>query len=108
MVSLPRNAQIWLPGYLKTVLRTRRPARHAWLMIGDHYEPYWTIGLPQVTRTPEQAFERVRQWRTRWPEIASRHRDSDGNPPQYTFFYAEEEYHPELLDRLAEMTASGI
>ena len=71
-------------------------------MIGDHYEPIGGVFPLEV------ALECVKLWRERWPEIASRHRDSDGRPPQYTFFYPEEEYHPELLDPLAEMTRMGI
>ena len=47
-------------------------------------------------------------WRKQWPEIAARHRDADGRPPQYGFFYPAEEYRPELLDPLAEMTRLGI
>ena len=71
-------------------------------MIGDHYEPMW--GRPAY----DVALGRVMLWRVKWPEIASRHADSDGRPPQYTFFYPEEEYRPELVDPLAEMTRQGI
>jgi hypothetical protein len=71
-------------------------------MIADHYEPL--LGGTDV----EDALRRVALWRKAWPEIASRHRDSAGNPPQYTFFYPQEEYRPELLDPLAEMTRMGI
>src|ERR1051325_5396523 len=102
MIALPRNAQIWLPGYLKTLLRWRRPVRHVWVMIGDFYEPLWE--RPPV----EVGLERVRRWQKEWPQIAERHRDSGGRPPRYTFFYAEEEYRPEFVDPLAEMTALGI
>jgi hypothetical protein len=53
------------------------------------------------------ARELVARWRRDWPEIASRHRDSDGNCPRYTYFYPQEEYRPELLDPLAAMTRMG-
>jgi hypothetical protein len=102
-VKLPRNAQLWLPGYLKTLLRSRRPApRHVWLMIGDHYEPLWRSPSPGV------AEQRVAIWREKWPQIAARHKDSAGRPPQYSFFYPEDEYRPEFLEPLAEMTRMGI
>ena len=84
------------------MLTSRPRARHVWFMIGDHYEPLWNHASPEV------ALERVQSWRKLWPEIAARHRDSDGRPAQYTFFYAEEEYRPELLDPLAEITALGM
>ncbi len=98
-MKIPRNLHIWLPGYFRARLRaSRRPLRHVWLMIGDHYEPLCG-GADILT-----ARARVARWRRDWPEIASRHRDSDGNCPRYTYFYPQEEYRPELLEPLAEMT----
>ncbi|MCS7314422.1 MAG: hypothetical protein RMI94_02915 [Bryobacterales bacterium] len=104
MIRLPRNAQLWLAGYLRERVRAlRRPrARRVWVAIADHFEPYWR------TRDPALARERVRCWRDRWPEVAARHRDSAGQPPRWTFFYPEEEYQPELLEALAELARAGI
>jgi hypothetical protein len=101
-MKTPRNVHIWLPGYFRARLRSfPRPARHVWLMIGDHYEP-----LCQGV-TPETAAGRVAQWRRTWPEIAVRHVDSDGKCPRYTFFYPQEEYSPALMEPLAEMARMG-
>jgi hypothetical protein len=69
-------------------------------MIGDHYEP--------LGQSAERGCEKVALWRREWPAIAARHTDSAGRPPRYTFFFPEEEYRPELLDPLAEMTQAGI
>jgi len=99
-----RNAHLWLPGYVaaRARRRDRRPPRRMWLAIADHFEPLWNkADLPT-------ARERVARWRRAWPEIAARHRDATGRPPQYTFFYPQEEYRPELLEPLAEMTRAGI
>jgi len=71
-------------------------------MIADHYEPL--LGGTDIA----DARRRVDRWRAVWPEIASRHRDSSGRSPQYTFFYPQEEYRPELIDPLAEMARLGI
>jgi len=103
-LTLPRNAQIWLPGLLAWRWRTRgaRPVRRVLLTIADHFEPFWHRAEEATAR------ERVSLWRRRWPEIAARHHDSAGNPPCYTFFYPQEEYRPFLLDPLAEMVQSGI
>ena len=99
-----RYAHIWLPGYLRDrwARRNRPPVERVWVMIADHFEPWW--------RRPDEtvARERVRAWRQRWPEIAGRFRDSAGLPPKYTFFYPEEEYTPEFLDMLAEMVELGV
>lgn len=77
-------------------------AQRVWLIIGDHYEPLW--GAPPRS----VAIERVAAWRKEWPRIAERQRDSVGRPAVYTFFYPQEEYQPELLDPLAEMTRQGV
>ncbi|MBV8843264.1 MAG: hypothetical protein JO307_10680 [Bryobacterales bacterium] len=105
-MKLPRHAEIWAPGYIadrwkRAFSRSVEPAR-VWLTIADHYEPLWR------TTDMEAAKNRVRQWEKKWPEIASRHRDSADRSPRYTFFYPEENYEPFFLDPLAEMTNSGI
>lgn len=104
MIRLPRNAQLWLPGYLRERLRTgqRSQPQRVWVAIADHFEPFWK------NRDPALALERVRDWLERWPQVASRHCDSAGQPPQWTFFYPQEEYRPELLDLLAELAHAGI
>ena len=103
-ISLPRNAQIWLPGYIRDRLAAQRAPSGArvWLAIADHWEPYW------LRPSDEVAAERVATWLKHWPEIARRHADSSGRPPQYTFYYPQEEYRPQFLDGLAEMKRAGI
>lgn len=104
MITLPRNAQIWLPGLIASRLRKRREPRpsRVFLMIADHFEPLWNQADEEAAR------ERVALWRRRWPEIAAQYRDSAGRPPCYTFFYPAEKYRPALLDPLAELARAGI
>ena len=74
-----------------------------WVTIADHYEPRWR----RADLTTAQS--RVALWRSAWPEIAKRCKpDSVGNAPRYTFFFPEEEYHPTLMEPLAEMVREGI
>lgn len=104
MFRIPRNAHIWLPGLIEgrlQAVRRDRPKR-AWVMIGDHYEPLWN-GADERTGAA-----RVAVWRRSWPEIAARFSDSAGRAPKYTFFYPQEEYRPQFLEPLAEMTERGI
>jgi hypothetical protein len=105
-MKLPKNAQLWLPGYLQSrwwAWRNPKPARcRVWLLLADHYEPLFQRPTPEVAR------ERVAAWTRAWPQIASRHRDSAGRAPVYTFFFPQEEYRPEFLDPLARMTSDGI
>lgn len=102
-MALPRHAELWLPGVVRTALRRQAvPLRHVWLLITDHYEPYWR-GADRAT-----AAARVARWSERWPAIAARHADSRGEPPRYSFFYPQEEYDAALLDRLATLREAGI
>jgi hypothetical protein len=102
--KLPRNAQLWLSGYLKDrwARRGRPKLKEAWLILADHFEPCWRGADEKTSR------RRVEVWERQWPEIAARHRDSAGRSPRYTFFYPQEEYRPDLLDPLASMTKAGI
>jgi hypothetical protein len=103
-MQLPRNLQIWLPGYLQDRWRAGRrpPAKRVWLAITDHYEPYWQTSDDTV------AAARVELWMKHWPRVAGEFEDSAGRNPVYGFFYAEEQYQPHLLDRLAELVRAGI
>ena len=80
----------------------RRP-KHVWVAIADHYEP---LGMGASVST---ALDRVSRWRDRWPQIASEApRDANGQQPQYTFFYPQEEYQREVVDGIAEIVRLGV
>jgi len=103
-IALPRNAQLWLPGYVRSRLNARRVpgGGRVWVAIADHWEPYWQRPSDQI------AAQRAALWVKQWPEIARRHCDSSGRAPQYTFFYPQEEYQPHILDSLAELKQAAI
>lgn len=98
-----RNMHIWILGHL---LR-RKPARrdgpvHVMFCFVDHFEPMWH-GAGLATQR-----ERVDRWCRDYRRLASAHRDADGRPPQHTFFYPEEEYAEEHLDKLSRLCADGF
>jgi hypothetical protein len=107
-MKLIRHAQIWGPGYLRQRVSRMTsgavpPVKNIWVTMADHYEPRW---LGADWRTAQQ---RVALWRAEWPAIAARcKRDLAGNSPRYTFFFPEEEYHPQLMEPLAQMVRQGI
>jgi hypothetical protein len=105
MPALLKNAQLWLPGYLSGLVRRPRldgtPA-HVYFALTDHYEPGWRGADPDVQR------ERVRAWVEAYPRVSEGHCDSDGRPPQHTYFFPEEEYRPEHLDALAGLRDRGL
>lgn len=99
-----RNMQTWLPDYLRRTLRRETAESgpvHVMFCFVDHYEPAWgKVDLDTQRR-------RVDRWMRDYPAMASRHRDADGRAPQHTFFYPEEEYLKEHLDKLESLCADG-
>ena len=94
-----RGMHRWLIPYLLSGSRRRRvrpdEPLDLLLCICDHYEPK-RGGVPM-----EKARARVQQWVDEYPRLFDRFRDCDGMPPQYTFFYPEDEYEPELVNMIA-------
>ena len=105
-MRLPRHAELWLPAYLRDRLRrSMSPSigpMQVWLAIADHFEPF--VGNPDESR----ASERVEIWGRDWPSIAKRYCDSAGKHPKYTFFYPQEQYRPDLIDALSNITRQGV
>lgn len=80
-----KNLQYWLPGYILDRFSkalgskaTKCPI-HIFVTICDHFEPT----AEGVNR--KKAFQRVKIWVERYPEIAKKYQDSTGSMPKYTF-----------------------
>ncbi len=97
-----RNMQGWIVGYLRrrTPQVQERPV-HVMFCFVDHFEPMWRGADPDTQRA------RVDRWCRDYRVMAGRHRDADGRPPQHSFFYPEEEYTEEHLDKIASLCADG-
>ena len=98
-----RNMHLWIVGYL----RRRRPAAaagpvHVMFCFVDHFEPMWRGAELHTQRA------RVDRWCRDYRALALRHLDADGRPPQHTFFYPEEEYAEEHLDKLSALCSDGF
>ena len=104
MIPLPRHAELWLPGYVRNRLENWAPPEDSriWVAIADHWEPCGGGASDDTAR------ERVALWVKHWPAIALRHADSAGRPPQYTFFYPQEEYRSDFLDALAGLRCQAV
>lgn len=98
-----RNMHLWLGHYLR-----RRPPVvedrpvHVMFCFVDHFEPMWKGGDLETQR------RRVDRWCSEYRIMAGKHRDADGRPPQHSFFYPEEEYAEEHLDKLASLCSDGF
>jgi hypothetical protein len=101
-----RNMQYWIKSYYFPSERAEPVVPDqpidVFLAICDHWEPQCN-GASKA-----QAMERVRRWVTEYPKAFSGFRDVNGRPPQHTFFFPQEEYQPEYLDQLAQLTAKGF
>ena len=109
-----RNMHNWLPVWLagmheRAMLRQDMQIRldsgkpvHVFIAVCDHYEPRWN--RPSTAT----ALARVDRWCEDYPRIYGRYADSDGRPPRHSFFFPQDEYAPEYLDRLAELCDRGF
>jgi hypothetical protein len=98
-----RNMQIWLGSYLRRKRPRANPAPvHVMFCFVDHFEPAWgKVDLDTERR-------RVDRWCRDYRALAARHVDADGCHPQHTFFYPEEEYREEHLNKIAALCAEGF
>ena len=103
-MKYPKNANLWLPAYLRdraSQAVSAKAAKRLWVAHTDHFEPYGNTTL-------ENAYVRMAAWQKRWPAIAeAAPRDSTGRPPCFTFFYPQEEYDKGLLNIITELTRNG-
>ncbi len=87
-------------GRIGTPLVADEPV-HVFIAICDHYEP-------EVGRPPKHvSIERVDRWVEEYPRLFGGFRDENGRRPQHTFFFPQDEYAPEYLDRLAVLCEAG-
>lgn len=87
--------------------RTRRAVvvpgpRHVFFCFVDHYEPFWAGADRDI------AITRVKRWQDQYPGVVDGFRDGSGRAPQHTFFYPQEEYDEECLERIATLCRDGF
>ena len=75
---------------------------HIIFSLVDHFEPFWNGVSDDV------ASNRVVKWEKQLLPIHEQFRDSEGFMPTHTFFYPEEEYKYEYLEKLASMCRHKI
>ncbi|MEW9798988.1 hypothetical protein [Alteromonas sp. CYL-A6] len=101
-----KNMAGWLPNYVRQCMKKEEDIAgpvHIIFSFVDHYEPQW--GKPNSLEVERQ---RVDRWMKDYPAMASKHKDADGFHPQHTFFFPEEEYRFEHLNKLARLCRDGF
>lgn len=96
---------VWLPSYIKRTFSgksSENGTRHIIFSLVDHFEP--NRGRAGYDRQ----VKRLDTWIKEHQKIAIKHRDSHSKYPQHTFFYPEEEYSKEHLDKIAQVCRNGF
>lgn len=105
-----RDMQHWLGDYLFPAEPSGRigiplaleETVHVFFALCDHYEP-------EFAKPPKDvSIAKVDRWVDEYPRLFGDYSDSDGRPPQHTFFFPQDEYAPEYLDRLVNLCEAGF
>ncbi len=99
-----KNMDLWIIPYFKESLSKTsclNKPQHILFCYVDHYEPMWRSPSIEVERA------RVDRWVSDYPKLCKEHHDADGRYPQHTFFYPEEEYREEHLNKIESLCRQG-
>jgi hypothetical protein len=101
----------WRGGWLPSYLRRHRPFdRRAFspgqpidilVLCADHFEPARRFG-------DAAAVESVRSWCAEYEDLVRGHCDSDGRPPQHTWFYRYDYPNPGCMQTLSDYVFRGF
>ncbi len=107
LIIRKKQLHLWLMAYIKQkygqTKSTEKKLTHIIFSFVDHYEPQW--GKPNSLEIERS---RVDRWCEEYPTMARKHKDANGIHPQHTFFYPEEEYRFEHLDKIATLCRDGF
>jgi hypothetical protein len=90
---------------LRRLTSAGRP-RHVILMMANHFEPSWNESRTSLDWATQ--LSRVESWNEEARLTGLLIRDCDGTPFRHTYFFPAEQYHPSLLESLAELQAEGL
>lgn len=100
----------WLVGYPTSRLgsfleRTAFEKKHLIITVANHFEPAWSESGPLDHKTQ---IKRLKAYRKLASSTGEAVQDIDGTAFRHTNFYPAEQYHPGILDTMAEMQADGL
>ncbi len=79
--------------------------KHIIITVANHFEPAWSENGVLDHKTQ---IKRLKAYHKMARETGEAIRDADGTKFRHTNFYPAEQYHPEILDIMAEMQAEGL
>ncbi len=83
-----------------------KKTQHLIFIVANHFEPGWNEQGATLDWNTQLA--KLDRWCEQARSIGRAVRDADGTPFRHTNFYPAEQYHPRLLQRLAELQAEGF
>ncbi len=100
----------WLVKYpfdrIKNYFERRHAEKtHIVFTIADHFEPSWSPNGHLPVDEQRRALDRYHKLAR---QTGERLVDSDGKKFGHTFFYPAEQYHADLVDKIAEMQSEGL
>jgi len=101
-----KNYFRWLSLFFRTLIANRpkidksQPVDIIFCFV-DHFEP--RVGNVPLAKESE----RVEAWIKGYPELADKHVDVDGKPPQHTWFFPLDQFWAEHLDKLMKLVYAG-
>jgi hypothetical protein len=100
----------WLARYpwvrLRSILeQTAFEKKHVIITVANHFEPGWS---EHGVLDHERQIRRLEEYHQMARATGEAVKDADGTSFRHTNFYPAEQYHPEILDKLAEMQAEGL
>ena len=106
--SLPwlANYPLWRASELSRRMLDGQNPKRLIFIVANHFEPSWNENCEPVDWATQ--IERVKRWRDQAEKIASTTRDCEGRAFRHTYFFPIEQYHPKLLELLAEMQADDL
>lgn len=102
---MPWLARYPFSRFKATMERTAFEKKHVIITIANHFEPAWAENEILDHKTQ---IRRLREYHKMARETGDAVRDVDGTKFRHTNFYPAEQYHPEILERMAEMQAEGL
>jgi len=103
--NLPWLARYPLSRAASFLEQTAFEKKHIIITIANHFEPGWSSNGVLDHKTQ---MKRLKAYHTTARETGDAVRDVDGTKFRHTNFYPAEQYHPEILDIMAEMQAEGL
>jgi len=104
LVLKSRNIDLWIISYLREKYNHEASTggKNVFFCLADHYEPYFGSASQELAR------KRVEIWCEKYPEVASKHKDSEGNMPKHSYFYPEEEYDELIINNIKLLCERGL